>query len=464
MIRISALAIAAATAAPVVAQVPSALVSTVPGTSSSVIPGRTDSFANLDRPVFSPGREFYGFLGENSSGSSIGEDLYAIGRTDGTGLTVVAEELVTSVDLNGQVGTVDGIGDRLFGIADDGTFGVDLVVEISDPSSDDILATAQYTPGVAPAFNVIFREAITSIPGIPGGTYDGSNTATYGAGGIGGVFSSIDGVPSSSDSAAVTGNGTIVIAREGDTAVIGANAIGAPAGTYTSISFGGTRADGTNGVAKTSIDPFDGSSNVDVLVYNGQVAYFEGQTVAGLPGAGVIDSLFSTGAIQPDGGFLQLVITTDGGAGVVDETGTVVAATGDGLFVQDVTSSAPDIFTANEDGNGNLLVGGFNAAEDAIWAYNGQVILTEGDQVDLDGDGLVDDAFVAVNSLFSASLDNITLDGAFIVDESTAIIGTALNNAAGEEIGLAFISVAIPEPATASVIGLAGLTLLRRRR
>ncbi|MEM7807060.1 MAG: hypothetical protein AAF561_03000 [Planctomycetota bacterium] len=463
MTRLTAIAIAAATAAPAVAQVPSALVSTVPGAASSVIPGRTESFANLDRPVFSPGREFYGFLGENSSGTSIGEDLYAIGNTDGSGLTVVAEELVTTI--GGVV--VDVLGERNFGIADSGMFGIEALIDTGSFNDDDLLVEAQYVPGVAPTYTVVFEEGVTAIPGIPGGIYDGASGPSYGTGGFGGAFSSIDGVPTSGDTAAVTGNGSTVIVREGETAVTGATAPGAPAGIYTSISFAGHRGDGTNGVGRTRIDPTDGSSTVDVLVCNGEVALYQGQALPGLGGDGVLDGFYSTAAIQPDGGFLQIVDTADGAAGIVDETGTILATTGDGLFAQDVatSSSAADFFSANEDAAGNLLVGGFEVGtEDAIWVYNGQIILREGDQVDITGDGVPDDAFVAVNSLFSASLDNITLDGAFIVDESTAIVGTALNDGAGNEIGLAFISVAIPEPTTASILGLAGLTLLRRRR
>jgi hypothetical protein len=454
MHRIPTLALAAALPAVASAQLATPLVSTLPGDDSSLLPGSTSRLTNLDRPVYSQNRAFFGVLAEDDSGSSSGEDLYLLGRTDGTDFFVAAQEFVTTINVGGEIRTVDGfgIGERNFGIANDGSYGVELGLD-GDTNTDLVLVEGVF--GSSPT-TVVFQESTTVVPVAAPAIFGNSSGVFYGDAGFGGNFS-LDNAPSFSNSGAYAADGTVRIAQEGFAAT--SSVAGAPTGTYGSIDFAGTRGDGLNATARTDV------GGTEVLVLNDDVRLFEGQSLPGLPGAGVITGFYSVGQIQPDGGFLQLVNVGDDSA-VVDETGTVLAATG-GTFASGVvtSSSAADFFTANEDAAGNLLVGGFESGtEDAIWVYNGQVILREGDEIDLDGDGLGDDVFVAVNSLFSASLDNITLDGAFLLDGTTAVIGTALNDATGNEVGLAYLTVTIPEPATAGLFATAGLLGLRRRR
>ncbi len=107
---------------------------------------------------------------------------------------------------------------------------------------------------------------------------------------------------------------------------------------------------------------------------------------------------------------------------------------------------------------GSTRVGGVNTF---AWVLNGQqVIAREGDQVDLDGDGTLDDAFLGPATGGTASLAS----AAQLTDDRTFYFSAPLRNAAGASLGRGMFSVqAVPEPTSIAALALGAAALLRRR-
>ncbi|NUQ68198.1 MAG: hypothetical protein HUU18_07970 [Phycisphaerales bacterium] len=175
-----------------------------------------------------------------------------------------------------------------------------------------------------------------------------------------------------------------------------------------------TSPNGLHWVAEGTINQ---ATTIDaVLVYNDRVVLQEG-SIAGDPG--VLISAINASGVTPDGSWYARGIQPDGSDWAIID-GDVVAATGQPI-TPGSTELWGDTFLAFHvtTGGGWVLVGNTNNADtgrDTVIVRNGDtVIVREGDQVDLDGDGTLDDAYLGRGTTtltaFDANDVAITPDG-----------------------------------------------------
>jgi hypothetical protein len=185
-----------------------------------------------------------------------------------------------------------------------------------------------------------------------------------------------------------------------------------------------------------------------VFVVDGQVRLQEGTLV---PGGFVTPATFLNFNLSGNGHwYVRGALSPSGAYGIRD--GVVVAKTGDPIVPSwlpaETWVSGFSAFTGNR--NGDWVVFGQSsagAATNDVIVYNGTTIVArEGDPVDLDGNGLLDDdAFIGRgdNTLSAFSADN-----AFLTDDGTLYFFISLRNGAGVDLNtvpafgtpLAFIS------------------------
>ncbi len=125
----------------------------------------------------------------------------------------------------------------------------------------------------------------------------------------------------------------------------------------------------------------------------------------------------------------------------------------------DDTTFAANFFLFAQNNAGDYIVGGttnaVNLSANSVLIYNGVLeIMREGDAVDLDGNGVLDDnAFISV-----FNNDDCFLDGNEFYFTGNVVDG------AGTALGQAFMHITVPTPGVAVLLGLGGLLVVRRRR
>ena len=270
---------------------------------------------------------------------------------------------------------------------------------------------------------------------------------------------------SSAENAALIRGGSTLDARKGITTP-GGLAAGTEA-TFQNLDTNEYYVDaaGTNWVAVGDTN-FSTSSQDDVAVYNGNAVVQEGFAI---PGTSFTSGVLSIGqaGIVPSGEYWVRGSNTDAQDWVIfgdSSSVSVVAKTGDTLTgsTTETWSDAPftsTFFLFAADNSGNYVVGGTTDSADdlanAVLIYNGSFELArEGDAVDLDGNGLLDDgAFISV----------FNNDDAFLVN-NTFYFTADIKDAAGAALGQAFLAMPVPAPSAAALLGLAGLVATRRSR
>ncbi len=102
-----------------------------------------------------------------------------------------------------------------------------------------------------------------------------------------------------------------------------------------------------------------------------------------------------------------------------------------------------------------------------VLIVNGEVVLSEGDMVDTNGDGVIDGSDAGFLQNFTG-LRNVAIGervGGVLDVYFTADIDAFNTGTTQDDVESAFrLSVVIPEPTSLALVGMGGLTLLRRRR
>lgn len=218
-------------------------------------------------------------------------------------------------------------------------------------------------------------------------------------------------------------------------------------------------ADGSNWLAQGDLN--GATSGDDVVVVNGNVAIQEGQNLGGFasPVALISESYMDSAGnwmARGDNADDQDWVTFNGN--VVAETGGAITSGASETFSDAVFASTFFFMASNN--NGDYVIGGTtdnpDPLADAVLVLNGQtVLLRQGDAVDLNGDGLFnDDAYINV----------FNNDDGFLTDDGILYFTADLMDGAGSSLGQAFMAFQIPAPGAMSVLGLAGLAAMRRRR
>ncbi len=218
-------------------------------------------------------------------------------------------------------------------------------------------------------------------------------------------------------------------------------------------------ADGQNWMVQGDLN---GDSAVDdVVTVNNNVVIQAGSTVGGLPSPVTIAG--ATGTFMDAAGNWYARGSNEDGQDWVVRNGDVIAKTGDsvtgGSELWSDAEFAGTFFLQVGNGLGDYIIGGVTDADpasDGVLVLNGtEIVARQGDPVDLDGNGLLDD---------NAFFDTFGNDDAFLSDDLILYIVATIRDGTGTRIGQGFFSIQVPEPGTLSLLTLVGLAVLRRRR
>ncbi len=421
------------------------------GANSFADPGGTIRFDRFDRPVKSGTGGKWIMLARNT-GAASADSMFITGA--GSAYNLVALEGTTAfepgrtfetsdryVDIN-ESGDWVGIGNLVGGATNDdevvyrGNFtgsSLSIAAREGQTFAGDLMGSANYGPGITDAGAVSFGYSIGA-----------SSTAI-------GYY---------------TGNGAARVLRDGD-------AVAGSATAFSTANFSGRNAFQTtsDGSSYVVIGNLGSSSGTQVLVKDGAIVLragdlFGGRTVAQINGEQNI--------LQDNGDWLTRVRFSDGTGGAV-KNGALLAASGDpvgGSVAGERWSELP--WTASSDTTfaivtgdtaGNVVLGGFtdnpDTARNFVWTFNGAEFMRTGDQLDLTGDGVLDDAFLWTDSFASASPAAL---GGFLADDGWFYSNVTWRSASGAVTGEAFVRVLVPTPGGAGLLAAAGIVGLRRRR
>ncbi len=409
------------------------------------------TFESFDRPARSPNGQHWMLLARTTADSSE-EALYITGQ--GTTGTLQIREGVTDI-VDGRV--PEFMSDRRVGINNNGDWAVTLGLDGS--SSDDELVLRS----IGGVREIVAREGQT-VPANTNWTYGSSNAGVNidADGDVAYVFRVAgDGISSSNDSTYFLDNGSQYILQENTTTFDN------PVDTSFYVADNGT----------DWLAVGDNPNGTDIVRVNGADVLAEGQAVPGLdPGTYGNAARFYLPEMASNGDWYARGRNDDAAeTGWAVRNGELLARSGETVPGGEAgetwdssvwtSSSGVTFFHFSGNNNGDYIVGGFTSLADgernAAWVLNGEeVVLRNGDQVDLDGDGFLDNAFIHFSSLTTASP---TAVGGFLTDDMYFYFTADIRNGAGQELGEAFLRVLVPEPGSLGLLALVGLVALRRR-
>ncbi len=403
--------------------------STVPGHATAQVPGQPgEEFIKFWRPYRSPNGLYWG-MKANADFFDDGQMVLlgdAGGNTevviiDGDAATWAPGEIVTNVDH--QVG-LDDDGEIVFGVNTDNNAGNDEFIMRWDGAFHVVVNEGDAVPGLA---GVTFADSMLDAHILSDGTV---------------CFRAIncDGLPSDSDTLLIRGSSVLV--REQTTIPAGQAAGGTQGWDFFEFDGFYHSYDGLNYLI---FGDLEGDTATDgVVVVNGNVVIQEGYPIPPLVipvGSGFTG--LREARMESNGDWFARGGNSDGRDFVV-RNGSLLALTDDPVIPAssehfDDTPPFTETFFMQAGNNlGQYVVGGTtdlaDTNRDAVVVLNGtDVIVREGDRVDLNGNGLDDD------DAFISEFDN---DQSFLTDNRLVFTAT-LRNDAGTEIGQAIMQTCL---------------------
>jgi hypothetical protein len=438
-------------AGPAFAAVPTAILQSSGTGSNSFADGAgTIRFLSFDRPAKSGTGSKWIMLARNT-GANTADAMFITGS--GTSYNLVALEGTTAFEPGRTFETAD----RYVDINENGDWvGIGNLVG-GATNNDEVVYAGNFNGS---SLSLPFREGQVI------GTGNTLGTSNYGPGILNNGKKSFGygTTASTNDVSYYTEDGGTVALRNGD--FVSGQA-------FSTLGFGGrnafqTTSDGSSYVVIGTIGNASGST---ILVKDDAIVLAEGNNFGGKI---VADILGEQNILQDNGDWLTRVRFTDGTGGAI-KNGNLIAKSGDlvgGTVPGEQWSELPWTATSDStfamvtgDTAGNIVLGGFtnylDTTRNFVWTYNGIEFLRMGDQIDLDGNGTLDDAFIFNSSFSTASPDQL---GGFLADDGYFYTTVDWQSGSGAVAGNAFIRVAVPTPGAFTLIGLAGLAGLRRRR
>jgi hypothetical protein len=295
-----------------------------------------------------------------------------------------------------------------------------------------------------PTYTVLAREAL-DIPQL-GGTEvwnDNLEGVLIAANGdVGFEANGISGGSTANDEIYVFGNALLY--QEGIT--VPAGQAGGATDPWQLLDFEDTwvSPDGAHVLMKGDVATAGGSTTTDdVIVYDGTVVLQEGFPI---PGSSFVDPIEPGGVLEVamgfDGAWFARGSNATTGEDWIVRNGVVIAArgqpitTGSGELWDDATFG--DLFFAHQgDSNGNWVIGGVTSHVDpltnGVLVLNGtDVIVREGDPIDVDGNGLFDD---------DAFFNTFGNDDALLFDDGRLLFNASMRDGTGVAFAQGFFEV-----------------------
>ena len=447
-VRLAALAGVAGVAA-VASAVPTAIIQTSGiGANAFADSGMTIQFESIDRPNKSGTGAYWVLLARNTGSTAV--DAMVITGTGTTYATAAVEGGSVTLPESTEVepGRYFSTSDRYMDINASGEWVA--IGNLTNGASDDDEVVYEGTFG---AFTGLPIREGDMLAGFTCGSANYAPTLTD-SGAIASVWDMAD-QPSDTDIVYVIDG--VAVLQEG---------VSVPAGQLGGTSellaspFGGRNAFQTNSSGSSYLAQAELAGGDFVVIIDGTVALQEGQPILG--GTDTLAGVQGEINLFEDSGdwYIRGVSATN--IGLAFKNGAVVAAEGDlvGASVagEHWDSSAPDSWATTDandttftrvmgNNTGAYVLAGFtdnpDRARDFAWVEvtpTGSTVerLRAGDQIDLNGDGTLDDAFVAVLGRTSASVSPL---GGFFADDGGLYVNVDVVNAAGTEIASAFLYV-----------------------
>jgi len=436
--------------------VPSVIFSEISFSPTSAVPGLGGAlFDSFDRLYLSPDGSRYIISASSDLDTSIDEVLL-IGDTASGSASLFVQEGVT--DLGG--GELPGFINQRAAINDAGQF-VFATNTNGDLGSDEVIVTGDINnPG---SFGIAAREG-NPIPGPLGAANNFGSTLDLGGIAQNGDVSyraafTVGALPTDQDDFLILNSA--VLAQEGVTAP--GNQTGGASETWDNFDTEDFRTDATGANWLAQGDLSGDTSSDDVLVVNGDVVLQEGSPIINNRVNGPIDTI-TEASMDSSGNWLARG-DVDSGQDFLVFNGDIFAATGDavpgspGETYSDAVFSST-FFSMVSNNNGDVVFGATtdnaDPDADAVLVFNNELVIArQGDGVDLDGDGLLDD---------NVFIDIFNNDDAVLTDDLQYIFTATLVDSEGIDLGQALITITIPAPGAASLLAAAGLAAARRRR